>query len=245
MLRFKWKTDEESVTAFTMVKQDYPYETAEYILQHKVGTSEHKYATGCYTQWACAYMQQCKQTFCHIIWLSGGDIIQEFDIVDGPIISTDSSPDQNLLFIQCTNVSNTVNKKHVGKQMKPGWISSLVLQVKYSVIIPHSVKHVMELDTENGNTLWADAIKKEIDSFLWLRCFDFCAPDFKFSSEYQFVKLIMKFEVKQDGQCKARLWVVAGGHMVKLRGISSQSAVVKSISIRLLDLIAHHDSLKT
>jgi hypothetical protein len=59
------------------------------------------------------------------------------------------------------------------------------------------------------------------------------------------VKLIMKFEVKQDGQCKARLWVVAGGHMVKLRGISSQSAVVKSISIRLLDLIAHHDSLKT
>jgi hypothetical protein len=45
MLRIKWKTDEESVMAFTMVKQDYPYETAEYILQNKVGTSEHKYAT--------------------------------------------------------------------------------------------------------------------------------------------------------------------------------------------------------
>ncbi len=30
MLRIKWKTDEESVMAFTMVKQDYPYETAEY-----------------------------------------------------------------------------------------------------------------------------------------------------------------------------------------------------------------------
>jgi hypothetical protein len=49
MLRIKWKTDEESVMAFTMVKQDYPYETAEYILQNKVGTSEHKYATGRYT----------------------------------------------------------------------------------------------------------------------------------------------------------------------------------------------------
>ncbi len=33
--------------------------------------------------------------------------------------------------------------------------------MKYSVIIPHSVKHVMELDTENGNTLWADAIKSQ------------------------------------------------------------------------------------
>jgi hypothetical protein len=42
MLRIKWKTDEDSVMAFTMVKeQDYPYETAEYILQNKVGTSEH------------------------------------------------------------------------------------------------------------------------------------------------------------------------------------------------------------
>jgi hypothetical protein len=36
--------------------------------------------------------------------------------------------------------------------------------VKYGVIIPHCVKHAMELDTETGNTLWADAIKKEIDS---------------------------------------------------------------------------------
>jgi hypothetical protein len=55
--------------------------------------------------------------------------------------------------------------------------------VKYGVIIPCSAKHAMELDTENGNTLWADAIKKEIDSLLWLGCFDFRAPDFKPSSE--------------------------------------------------------------
>jgi hypothetical protein len=40
---------------------------------------------------------------------------------------------------------------------------------------------------------------KEIDSLLWLGCFDFRAPDFKPSSEYQFVKLTMIFEVKQDG----------------------------------------------
>jgi hypothetical protein len=56
MLRIQWKTDEESVMALTMVKQDYPYETAEYILQNKVGTSEHKYATGHYIGWAHAYM---------------------------------------------------------------------------------------------------------------------------------------------------------------------------------------------
>jgi hypothetical protein len=62
MLRFKSKTDQELVMAITMVEQDYPYETAEYILQHKVSTSEHKYATGHYMQRAHAYMQQWLQT---------------------------------------------------------------------------------------------------------------------------------------------------------------------------------------
>jgi hypothetical protein len=38
---------------------------------------------------------------------------------------------------------------------------------------------------------------------------------------------------------------VAGGHMVKPGGISSQSMVVKGISIQLLDLIVHHDGLRT
>jgi hypothetical protein len=69
----------------------------------------------------------------------------------------------------------------------------------YGVIIPHSVKHAKELDTKNGNTLWADAIMKEIDSLLRLGCFDFRASDFKPSLEYQFAKLTMIFEVKQDG----------------------------------------------
>jgi hypothetical protein len=86
----------------------------------------------------------------------------------------------------------------VGKQKKPGQISQPV-QVKYGVIIPCSVKHAIELDTENGNTLWADAIKKEIDSLSRLGCFDFRAPDCKPSLEYQFVKLTMIFEAKQDG----------------------------------------------
>jgi hypothetical protein len=51
----------------------------------------------------------------------------------------------------------------------------------------------------------------------------------------------MIFEVKQDGRRKARL--VAGGHLVDSMGISSRSTVVKGISVRLLDLIAHRDNL--
>jgi hypothetical protein len=120
MLRIKWKTDKESVMVFTMVKRDYRYDTAEYILQNKVGTSEHKYATGHYTRWAHACMRQCKQTLHCIIRLSGGDIIREDDVKDGPMIPTDSSPDGNPRFIRRTNVSNTTNMKRVGKRKKPG-----------------------------------------------------------------------------------------------------------------------------
>ncbi len=106
---------------------------------------------------------------------------------------------------------------------------------------PGRIAHALELDREAGNAFWADAIRKEVASLLALDCFEFHAPDHKPSSEYQWTKLSMIFEVKQDGRRKARL--VAGGHMVDPMGINSRSTVVKGISIRLLDLIAHRDNL--
>ena len=51
----------------------------------------------------------------------------------------------------------------------------------------------------------------------------------------------MIFEVKQDGRHKGCL--VAGGHMVDPMGINSRSTVVKGISVRLLDLVAHRKNL--
>jgi hypothetical protein len=93
------------------------------------------------------------------------------------------------------------------------------LQEKYRVEIPRSVKHAFELDAQAGNTVWADAIKKEIASLLALDCFTFHSPDYKPSSDFQWTKLSMIFEVKQDGRRKARL--VAGGHMVDPMGVNS------------------------
>ncbi len=109
------------------------------------------------------------------------------------------------------------------------------------MVLPQSVRHALQLDAEAGNTFWADAIMKEIASLLALDCFEFHIPDYKPSSEYQWTKLSMIFEVKQDGRRKGRL--VAGVHMVDPMGINSRSAVVKGISVRLLDLIAHRENL--
>ena len=34
---------------------------------------------------------------------------------------------------------------------------------KFGIQVPYSVKHALQLDKENGNTLWKDAIQKEMD----------------------------------------------------------------------------------
>jgi hypothetical protein len=48
-------------------------------------------------------------------------------------------------------------------------------------------------------------------------------------------------EIKQDGRRKARL--IAGGHMVDPMGVNSRSTIVRGISVRPLNLIAHRDNL--
>jgi hypothetical protein len=129
----------------------------------------------------------------------------------------------------------------VRKRKKPGRISR-PLEIKYGVPIPRNAVRTLELNAEANNTFSADAIRKEVASLLALNCFSFHAPDNKPNSEYRWTKLSMIFEVKQDGRRKARL--VAGGHLVDSMGISSRSMVIKGISVRLLDLIAHRENLK-
>ena len=53
----------------------------------------------------------------------------------------------------------------------------------------------------------------------------------------------MIFVVNQDGGRRKGRLVLAGGHLVDPKGINSRSTIVKDISVRLLDLIAHRDNL--
>ena len=113
---------------------------------------------------------------------------------------------------------------------------------KYGVAVPKNTKHAEELDAQHGNSLWKETYQKEIASLLSLGCFDFRPLDSKPGPGYQFVKLTMIYEVKQDGRRKGRL--VAGGHLVDPCSISTRSTVVKGVSVCLVDVIAHHDNLK-
>ena len=127
------------------------------------------------------------------------------------------------------------------KKRNPGHIIRGQPVFKYGVEVPKNTKHAEELDAQHGNSLWKEAYQKEIVSLLSLSCFDFRPPDSKPGPDYQFVKLTIIYEVKQDGCRKARL--VAGGHLVDPRGISTHSTIVKGVSVRLLDVIARRDNL--
>ena len=83
---------------------------------------------------------------------------------------------------------------------------------KYGVEVPCNVAHAKELDEQNGNTYWQEAIEKEISSLVQMECFEFKPASFKPGSAYQWTTLTVIFDVKQDLRWKARL--VAGGHLV-------------------------------
>ena len=67
-------------------------------------------------------------------------------------------------------------------------------------------------------------------------CFDFKSPNYKPTAEYHYCRLLLVYDIKLDLTCKARL--VCNGSLVTPLGLSTRVTVVKSISFRLLDLIA-------
>ena len=247
LLTLRWKTDETSDVPFDEVHHDYPTETADYIIQNRIGTSNGRYSGGRYTRWARQFTRQYPRMVRRLVSMASGVAMSlsdnDADQPDNRIVTSLESA--SLRVIRRSTVHSAQQKQaartKTGKRKKPGRISRPV-EVKYGVKVPRNVLHAYELDDDEGGSSWADAIKTEVDSLLRLECFEFFEPDYKPSSEYQFTKLTMIFEVKQDGRRKARL--VAGGHLLDPRGISSRSTVVKGVSVRLLDLIAHRDGLQ-
>ena len=88
----------------------------------------------------------------------------------------------------------------------------------------------------NNNSCWKEAVAKEVAALLNLQCFDIQSRDFKPNNEYQYVHMHWVYVVKPDLTYKARL--VCDGSRVDPKGLNTRATVVKTISVRLLDLIA-------
>ncbi|HSN67533.1 MAG TPA: reverse transcriptase domain-containing protein [Fusibacter sp.] len=112
---------------------------------------------------------------------------------------------------------------------------------KFGVQIPRSVKDALALDEKNGNTLWRDAIYKEMANvrIAFKEWTEGTKEDIQKKRKlvgYQQIFCHMIFDVKMDLTRKARF--VAGGHTTDPPDSLTYSSVVTRESVRIAFLMA-------
>ena len=112
---------------------------------------------------------------------------------------------------------------------------------KYGIRIPKSVKEAIEIDRENGNTLWQDAIALEMKNVRV--AFQLCEGDPRDLVGYKSIKTHMIFDVKLGENFRRKARLVADGHMTKTPTSMTYSSVVSRDSIRICLLLAAHNDL--
>ena len=116
----------------------------------------------------------------------------------------------------------------------------------FGVQIPKNVEEAYEFDRINGNTLWAEATKKEMDQLWEYGTFkDIGHKDKVRKPEgYQMIRCHLIFSAKHDGRRKARF--VAGGHLTKMIAKEmTYSSVVTLRGIRMVLFLAELNNLQT
>jgi len=101
---------------------------------------------------------------------------------------------------------------------------------KFGIEVPRTVEDAVRLDKENGNTLWQDAIAKEMTSVRF--GFRTLKDGEKVPVGFKFIRCHMIFDVKmEDFRRKARL--VAGGHMTEVHPSITYASVVSRETVRI------------
>ena len=115
-------------------------------------------------------------------------------------------------------------------------VKARVLKKSYmfGVYVPSTVQEALELDKQNGNTLWADAIRKEMKTVSI--AFDIKEPGASPPIGYQKIPCHMVFVVKMDGTRKARF--VGSGFVCDPPKSITYASVVSRDSVRIAFVLA-------
>jgi len=111
---------------------------------------------------------------------------------------------------------------------------------KFGIEVPRSVDHALLLDKENGNTLWADAIAKEINNVSI--AFRILENAQSIPIGYGHIRCHMIFDIKMDFTRKVRM--VAGGHVTDVPENITYASVVSRETIRIALLLAALNGLE-
>ena len=116
---------------------------------------------------------------------------------------------------------------------------------KFGIRIPRSAKEAKELDQQNGNHLWWDAICQEMKNVdIAFELYDGDTNDLT-AEGYQFVKCHMIYDIKMGENFRRKARMVAGGHMTEAPSSVTYSSVVSRDSVRIALTIAALNGLST
>jgi hypothetical protein len=108
---------------------------------------------------------------------------------------------------------------------------------KYGVKIPKSVKEAMQIDKENGDTKWWDAIIQEMGNVRpAFQVHEGTKADLPIG--YQQIKCHMIFDVKMGENFRRKARLVGGGHMTVAPSSITYSSVVSRDSVRIALTVA-------
>jgi hypothetical protein len=132
-------------------------------------------------------------------------------------------------------VSHALKKRNriIGKIKSKYWVRTH----KFGIKIPKNVGQAILFDKENGDTLWWDAIKKEMKNVR--PAFEVWEKDIKdLPVGYQEITCHMIFDVKMGENFRRKARFVADGHKTETPAAMTYSSVVSRDSVRIALLIA-------
>ena len=112
-------------------------------------------------------------------------------------------------------------------------------KMKFGIDVPGSVEEAIKLDEKNGNTLWQDAIRKEMKNSR--HAFKLLDRGDKAPVGFTEITCHLIFDLKLDMTRKARY--VAGGHLTDVPASMTYSSVVSRDTVRIGFLMAALNNL--
>ena len=114
---------------------------------------------------------------------------------------------------------------------------------EFGVRVPFGIKQAMMLDKENGNTLWSDAMKKELECLNQWKVFRILEKGEEAPKGHKQIPHHFAFDVKFQG-LRHRARLVAGGNWNILDNDETHSGAVGMDSVRIGFLLGELNQLK-
>jgi hypothetical protein len=153
-------------------------------------------------------------------------------IKDDPVPVASYATDNNLLdtpgWKRIKHVARS--KKRLNRMINQTKVNRKGTNYNFGVQVPRNAKQAIELDASNGNTLWTEAMGKEIANIQAYNRFKDMGTA-TYVAGYKKIIVHFVFAVKHDLRHKACLF--SGGHLTELTLEGSYSSVVNLRSLRL------------